>query len=266
MPKSNECLICGGSINKGYLCTNCSAEQRDIRLISVWSPWILFLTALILAIIPCAGLIQRARIISDRNSAEKAASIVIPPSPPTTAVPSDNGLSENSSLPPSETTPSPEANAAVNTEWRTYSNSSLGFCMDYPQDWNVSAKQMDPSTVRVLFQSSDPDICVVVDIDSSGPNHTNMNSWMDMDRRFHQAYQTNYQRLSLDPTTLGGMEAVRWSFTLQKRGTSLLKKEDIGASCNGKSYAICFASPPDKYDNRISDFQRMVSSFAFLTY
>lgn len=193
--------------------------------------------------------------------------------PPSSAFSQGASLSQGTSLPAQPSAASPQNDpgdsndtASPQAGWQSYRNPQLGFACDYPAGWTlrVTASQASAGATRVLFQSPDPRVCMLVDAQPGTTGMTPLQKWQDLDGRFRKSHKAIYAGLGIEACSLAGYNAASWHSTLQHPGGPLLEREDVGSTIDGRDYALLLSAPPAEFARWHSAFRHVTQTFTHL--
>lgn len=170
-----------------------------------------------------------------------------------TAFACSGGSSEQGSTP----TPTPA--------WATYSNSSLGISIQYPQDWT---KVEGAAGTVVTFQSpqssaSDDfleNLNIVVEDLSSQP--MTLSEYVELNVNMLKQYIPSYKLIDSSSTTLAGMPAQKLVYTGELQQYALKWMQIISIK-NNVAYVISYTATESSYSSNLETAQHMIDSFRF---
>ena len=153
--------------------------------------------------------------------------------------------------------------------WATYSNSSRGISMQYPQNW-VKTENQSGSAYVIIFSSpahSDSTYAerLSIFVSHSEQPVVNLSDWVDTCILTLRTSQTGFNLSESSATTLAGMPARKLVYT----GKSIKYPSNYSTECmqiisvkdNNIVYTIGFAADITTYDSDVKTAQQMIDSF-----
>ncbi|MCE5237171.1 serine/threonine protein kinase [bacterium] len=172
-----------------------------------------------------------------------------PPAPPVEVeVP---GNAEQSPPPPPPPPPGDGDGAALE---RYYGD---GFSILKPSGWTDSTSRTGGQGVTELQGSSDQ---VRVKVDWQSWRDSDIGAYpRSQDAKWRQGSKF-YECISMEPSTLGGNEALRWEFLRDVDGVRM-HTIDVFANCGSRGYAVWCRAPADEWDQWGGTFEQIINSF-----
>lgn len=148
--------------------------------------------------------------------------------------------------------------------WATYSNSSLGFSIQYPQNWT----EWETGTDRITFVSptadaaAKPGIVSVSVYKEEEPLILNAD-YVDKCILAMKLYSLADNISESSESTVAGMPAHKFVVSSTSANQSLMKRMEVHTIKNNTIYIISYITFESAYPDNLATAQQMIDSFRF---
>jgi hypothetical protein len=143
--------------------------------------------------------------------------------------------------------------------WATYSNSSLGFNIQYPQDWkNWEGLVGDVTFVTPTTDASVPPAVIFVSVYEE---NLTLSQHVDECILAMKSSSLGYNIPESSETTVAGMPAHKFVVTCKSKDQSLMKQMDVHTIKNNTVYIITYMVFESDYPIYLDTAQHMIDSF-----
>jgi hypothetical protein len=173
-----------------------------------------------------------------------------------------NTTTSSPSPTPTVISPTPTFVPQNNPGYLNYTNSSLGFKLQYPSSWKVTAGE----NTTVIFSLPDTAVRVVFASEDLSGSKLSLDEYVQVSlSSFKQgANFTNFVVVNTTDTTLAGHPAKELNFTGTSSGINMQGKLVISVVDN-TGYIVAYAATKGVYPDQVATADNMIKSFNIIT-
>jgi hypothetical protein len=150
-----------------------------------------------------------------------------------------------------------ESGGAVPADWVIYEDSSSGFRVAHPPDWEVIEQSRDADSIDIEDPDTGGTYLRIDWTDSPGPSP--VAAWEQLAEGF-AARHDDYQEIQISRTTFKGFEAAIWEFTYSDGGIDL-HAADIGFVTGDYGFALFWQTQATAWEESEDVFRAFQAGF-----